>query len=218
MKKNAFIAGVFTVAGQVMAEALRQSGHYIYGTDRKEDYSGLCDRAFRFDLARFATDADYRIRFTDIFDEVIPRLDVLVLCPRFYHPGHLYDIQLEHWYESLNGQLTGPMLLCKLFQARLECSRGSVLFVAPHQELLGEANLLAYSSSMFGFYGLARALAADWKEKIAVYGLSTVTANEMPEDPAEKKYWKEIGDLAVFLLEEKPLALSGQFFPMTKKN
>lgn len=122
MKKNALIVHVFSPEGIVIAKKLKEKGYYVYGLDPKEDYEGTCDRSLRFDIKMFASDAEYRIRFTQILDEITPRLDALVICqPSFVESGP--EIRLDRWLDALDREVTGPMLIYKLFEARLVKSK-----------------------------------------------------------------------------------------------
>lgn len=168
MKKNILLLGVFNPLGQVLAKTFKAKGYYIYGLDKKEDYEGLCDRTIRFDTNQFVLDANYRIRFTQIFEEVIPRLDVLIINNDVEIRGRLNDIQLDNWHESMNGNVAGPMLLCKLFYRRLVKSKGSILFVDKSIDSIADSTSFAYKTARFARKGLSDSLAIELKGKIKV--------------------------------------------------
>lgn len=168
MKKNVFITGVLSRFGAVMAKTFRENGFYVYGVDSREDFHGNCDRFFRFEINDFVQDAGYRIRFTQIFEEIIPKLEVLINNTSVLYPDKLDYIKLEDWQTSLNVNLTGPLLLSKLFLSRLESSKGCIINVTGVPDPLEKPGLLAYNASESAMIGLTNALALDLEGRIRV--------------------------------------------------
>ena len=168
MQKTMLVSGVLSEMGAATARVFRQNGYYVFGVDRTDDYQYNCDRFLQFDLHKFCTEAEYRIRFAEIFDGLIPRLDVLILCaPRTKMPA-LRDLKLESWHKVQNYTTTGPMLLAKFFLSRLEEQRGNILFLNNTHDHQTEREHIGYQLITGTFGGLGRALAADLNGSVEV--------------------------------------------------
>lgn len=172
MKKYVFITGVLGGIGSALSRAFRDAGYYVYGVDRREDFEGVCDRAIRFDINEFVSDASYRIRFTKIFHDLVPNLDVLVNNAAVQHLGHLEEIQLDHWQETLNVNLTGPMMLCKLFSEKLEARQGCIINIGSIHHQLTKPAFVTYATSKSALIGFTKALAVDLEGRIRVNAIS----------------------------------------------
>ena len=172
MKKNVFITGVLGGIGSALAKAFREEGYYVYGVDLREDFEGIADRSFRFDINKYVVDADYRIRFTEIFREVIPHLDVLINNAAVQLLGRLDELKLEDWQETLNVNLTGPMLLSKLFLNRLEERKGSIINIGSIHQQLTKPSFVSYATSKSALVGLTKSLAVDLEGRVRVNAIS----------------------------------------------
>jgi NAD(P)-dependent dehydrogenase (short-subunit alcohol dehydrogenase family) len=172
MEKNVFITGVLGGIGSALARAFRENGYYVFGVDMREDFNGHCDRFLRFDIHQFVRDATYRIRFTQIFDEIMPNLDVLINNAAVQKLDALENIKLEDWQETLNVNLTGPMLLSKIFLNRLEASNGSIINIASIHQQLTKPGFVSYATSKSALVGLTKAMAVDLAGKVRVNSIS----------------------------------------------
>lgn len=198
-------------SGMAIAAAFRKEGFYIYGLDKKEDYESICDRSFRFDLGEFVTNADYRVRFAQIFDEIIPRLSVLVNNEEVISEGRLHQIQLEEWQHSIDVHLTGPMMLCKFFLERLKQSKGTIINVTDLSNINDSRGGLAYPTSKNGLINLSTAMAKDLKGMVRVYSISYDPAQKNPQHaPKADSIRSEIARLSVLLAREALVHLNGQ--------
>jgi len=172
MQKNVLITGVLGGIGSALATAFREEGYYVYGVDRKEDHIQSCNRFFHFDIHKFVKDVDYRLRFTSIFDEVIPRLDVLINNAAVQILGSLHEIKLEDWQETLNVNLTGPLMMSKLFLSRLENSNGSIINIGSIHQQLTKPKFISYATSKGALVSLTKAMAVDLEGKVRVNAIS----------------------------------------------
>lgn len=179
MAKTVFITGVLGGIGSAMARTFRKEGYYVYGVDVREDFDGTCDRFIRFDLNEYVNDASYRVRFTQIFDELIPKLDVLINNAAVQLLGSLDEIKLEDWQETLNVNLTGPMLLSKLFLERLEESNGSIINIGSIHQQLTKPTFVSYATSKSALVGLTKALAVDLEGRVRVNAISPAAIETM---------------------------------------
>lgn len=172
MGKNVFITGVLGGIGSALAKAFRESGFYVYGVDMREDFHGNCDRFLHFDIHQFVRDAAYRIRFSQIFDDVMPKLDVLINNAAVQRLDKLENIKLEDWQETLNVNLTGPMLLSKLFLGRLEKSGGCIINIASIHQQLTKPGFISYATSKSALVGLTKSMAVDLEGRVRVNAIS----------------------------------------------
>ncbi len=171
-EKSVFITGVLGGIGSALARGFRENGYYVYGVDMREDFNGHCDRFLRFDLNQFVKDAAYRIRFTQIFDEIMPHLDVLINNAAVQKLDSLENIKLDDWQETLNVNLTGPMLLSKIFLARLEKNNGCVINIASIHQQLTKPGFVSYATSKSALVGLTKAMAVDLAGRVRVNSIS----------------------------------------------
>jgi len=172
MQKNVLITGVLGGIGAALGEAFKDSGYYVYGLDMRENFKENCDRFIRFDINQYVSDAAYRIRFTQIFEDVIPRLDVLINNAGVQRLDRLEDIKLEDWQETVNVNLTGPMLLSKLFLARLEENNGCIINIGSIHQQLTKKGFVSYATSKSAIVGLTKAMAVDLEGRVRVNAIS----------------------------------------------
>lgn len=171
-EKSVFITGVLGGIGSALARGFRENGYYVYGVDMREDFNGHCDRFLRFDLNQFVKDAAYRIKFTQVFDEIMPHLDVLINNAAVQKLDALENIKLDDWQETLNVNLTGPMLLSKIFLARLEKSNGCIINIASIHQQLTKPGFVSYATSKSALVGLTKAMAVDLAGRVRVNSIS----------------------------------------------
>lgn len=174
MKKHVIITGVLGGIGSALAEGFHKAGYYVYGLDRQEDtqYKGYIDRFIRFDIFEYVRKADYRVRFSNIFDQVVPRLDVLINNAAVQKLDKLENIKFEDWQETLDVNLTGPMLLSKLFLSRLEESEGTIINIASIHQTLTKPAFVSYATSKSALVGLTKAMAVDLEGRVRVNAIS----------------------------------------------
>lgn len=172
MQKNVLITGVLGGIGSALAKAFREEGFYVYGLDRNEDHIQSCNRFFHFDIHKFVKDVDYRLRFTTIFDEVIPKLDVLINNAAVQILGSLHEIKLEDWQETMNVNLTGPLMMSKLFLSRLENANGSIINIGSIHQQLTKPKFISYATSKGALIALTKAMAVDLQGRVRVNAIS----------------------------------------------
>ncbi len=220
MQKNVLITGVLGGIGSALAKAFKENGYYVYGLDRREDYQGNCHRFIQFDLNLFVKDVDYRIQFSALFDEYIPKLDVLINNAAVQLLDRTEDIKLDDWMETLNVNLTGPLLLSKLFLNRLEERQGCIINIASIHHQLTKPRFVSYATSKSALVGLTKALAVDLEGRVRVNAISPAAietemlrAGFRGKEKALKKlqkvhpvqrigYPEEVARLALFLASE----------------
>lgn len=172
MKKTVLITGVLGGIGSAMSRKFKEAGFYVYGVDRKKALEEPCDRFIQFDINEYIKDVEYRIRFTDIFDQIIPNLDVLINNAAVQILDKTDDIKLEDWQETLNVNLTGPMLMSKLFLKRLEKSHGAIINIGSIHHNLTKPKFVSYATSKSALVGLTKAMAVDLEGRVRVNAIS----------------------------------------------
>ncbi len=194
MQKKVLITSVLSEIGVALSQAFRKEGYYVYGLDLEEDYHNYCNRFFRFDLNRFVKDAGYRIKFTAIFEEVIPKLNVLINISTPPPFAKLENIKLEDWQQALNVNLTGPMLLIKLFLDRLEDCTGAIINIPSPYEGVSKAGRTTRNCTNNALIGLTEAISVDTKEFVRVNTISILETNnkEEPENISSIDDYEEI--------------------------
>jgi NAD(P)-dependent dehydrogenase (short-subunit alcohol dehydrogenase family) len=172
MQKQVLITGVNGGIGQALAKGFKDAGYYVFGIDLEEGYDVECDRFIALDIDRYVREAEYRVHMTAILDQVVKRLDVLINNAAVQRLGRLDQVRLEDWQETFNVNLTGPMLLSKLFLQRLEDARGSIINIGSIHQQLTKPEFVAYATSKSALIGLTKALAVDLEDKVRVNAIS----------------------------------------------
>ncbi len=170
--KTVLITGVLGGIGAAIARRFRQGRYYVYGLDKREDYKSDCHRFIRFDLHEFVRNAEYRIRKTTELDELVPKLNVLINNAAVQLLDPLEDITLDDWHETLNVNLTAPMLLSKLFVQRLEATHGAIINIGSIHYRLTKPRFVAYATSKGALVTLTKAMAVDLQGRVRVNCIS----------------------------------------------
>ena len=103
---------------------------------------------------------------------MIPRLDVLINNAAVQRLDRLENIKLEDWKESLDVNLTGPMMLSKLFLDRLEQSQGCIINIGSIHQQLTKPAFVTYATTKSALVGLTKALAVDLEGRVRVNAIS----------------------------------------------
>ncbi len=170
--KKVLITGVLGGIGSAMAHKFREAGFYVYGLDKRGTNDEPCDRFIQFDIDSYIQDVEYRLKFTDIFDRVIPDLDVLVNNAAVQILDKTDNIRLEDWQQTLNVNLTGPMLMSKYFLPKLEKNHGSIINIGSIHHSLTKPEFVAYATSKSALIGLTKAMAVDLEGRVRVNAIS----------------------------------------------
>ena len=123
-RKTVVITGVLGGIGSHLAKTFNENNYNVIGLDLVADPSPYCNKFFKFDLHQYCTDFGYKNEMEKIFDEEIPELFLLINNAAVQILSSLSEIRLEDWNQTLNVNLTGPLMLSQFFLARLENSKG----------------------------------------------------------------------------------------------
>ena len=204
--KCILITGIKSPIGAAVAQTFREQNYYVYGIDKEEEgYGPHVDRFFHFDLHQFVRDVEYRIRASEELENLVPSLDVLVNNAEVQRFDRLRDIKLDDWQETLNVNLTGPMLLSKLFYDQLEVSKGCIINITSNHHQLTRPGHLGYGTSKNALIGLTKAMAVDLEGRVRVNAISPASA-DVPGDPGMPAL---VARLAFFLATEDEGLING---------
>lgn len=172
MKKIALITGVLGGIGKELAIAFKEAGFYVYGLDVRASKVSEADEFIQFDLNEFAKGEKYYIEWNTIFSSKIKSLDVLINNAAVQRLGSLKTLNLNDWQETLNVNLTGPLLLAQLFLPFLEQVSGSIINIGSIHQQLTKPNFVSYATSKSALIGLTKAMAVDLQGKVRVNAIS----------------------------------------------
>lgn len=175
-KKTALITGVLGGIGKALGKTFRERGYYVYGLDIRIPDAGeaaeVCDTFIPFDLHAFCTNEAYRTKQQSAFSQVIPNLHVLVNNAAVQLLDHTEDIRLTDWQETLNVNLTGPLLLSQYFIPLLEKENGAIVNIASIHQVLTKPRFVSYATSKSALVGLTKSMAVDLKDRVRVNAIS----------------------------------------------
>ncbi|HVW97776.1 MAG TPA: SDR family oxidoreductase [Mucilaginibacter sp.] len=171
-KKNVLITGVLGGIGSQLARTFYENDYRVIGVDLRDSPSPYCHKFIRFDLQRYCVDAAYKIKMDGILNKEVPELFLLINNAAVQILSCLSDIQLQDWNQTLNVNLTGPLLLSQLFLSRLERSQGSIINIASIHHQLTKKKFIAYATSKSALVGLTKALSVDLQGRVRVNSIS----------------------------------------------
>jgi gluconate 5-dehydrogenase len=171
-KKSVFITGVLGGIGKQLAQTFSENGYNVIGLDIRDEAAPHCDKFFKFDLHQYCTDAAYKTDMEAVFDREIPELFLLINNAAVQILSSVADIQLKDWNQTLNVNLTGPLLLSQFFLSRLTKSMGSIINIASIHHQLTKRQFVAYASSKSALIGLTKAMSVDLRGIVRVNSIS----------------------------------------------
>lgn len=175
-KKTALITGVLGGIGKALGKTFRERGYHVYGLDIRipetDEAQQVCDTYIHFDIHAFCTNENYRKEQQALFLSSIPKLHVLVNNAAVQLLDHTEDIRIEDWQETLNVNLTGPLLLSQFFLPFLEQENGAIVNIASIHQQLTKPRFVSYATSKSALVGLTKAMAVDLKDRVRVNAIS----------------------------------------------
>jgi NAD(P)-dependent dehydrogenase (short-subunit alcohol dehydrogenase family) len=82
------------------------------------------------------------------------------------------EIKLEDWNQTMNVNLTGPLMLSQFFLAKLHKSGGSIINIASIHHQLTKKRFIAYATSKSALIGLTKAMSVDLQGWVRVNAIS----------------------------------------------
>ncbi|SKB70533.1 NAD(P)-dependent dehydrogenase, short-chain alcohol dehydrogenase family [Parapedobacter luteus] len=172
MKKKVLITGVLGGIGSGLAKTFKEADYFVIGLDIKTTPSDYCDLFISFDLHRFCSDANYRDKMCNKFDNEIQTLDVLINNAAMQILSSVEEIRLDDWNHTLNVNLTGPLLLSQFFLKQLEQVHGCIINIASIHQQLTKKRFVAYATSKSALVGLTKSMSVDLQGKVRVNAIS----------------------------------------------
>lgn len=170
--KKVLITGVLGGIGTGLAKTFQENNYYVVGMDVKNTPSQYCDKFINFDLHRFCFDSAYRIEMQGVFDAEVSELDVLINNAAVQILAGISEIKIDDWNQTMNVNLTGPLLLSQFFLTRLERVRGCIINIASIHQQLTKPKFIAYATSKSALVGLTKAMSVDLKGRVRVNSIS----------------------------------------------
>lgn len=165
------ITGAHGGIGMALCKAFRSSGYYVLATDLVENVNGCdCDSYLRSDLSMVVRDAVTRRQFYERISGFLSGryLKGLINNAAVQKLSHLDGMELENFQESMNVNVTAPLLLIKMFQEMLTTSMGSVVNIGSIHSKLTKPSFVSYATSKAALSGLTRSLAIDLGGRIRI--------------------------------------------------
>ncbi|MBI2385999.1 MAG: SDR family oxidoreductase [Elusimicrobia bacterium] len=159
--RRVLITGASSGIGRALAAAFQVDGAVLAVCARREVPVGEA-ASFRADVSK-PEDVERLIRGVE---EALGGLDAVVNNAGVLEAGRVTEQPLEQWRRALEINLTGPLLVARA-AARL-MPRGSVINVTSGLGFFPMEPYHAYCVSKAGLNMLTRALAAEWRGRIAV--------------------------------------------------
>jgi NAD(P)-dependent dehydrogenase (short-subunit alcohol dehydrogenase family) len=172
MKKSVLITGVLGGIGKELVVAFKEAGFYVYGLDIRTSDTSEADEFIQFDINEFSKGESYYTEWRDVFSRKINSLNVLINNAAVQRLGSVRTLELDDWKETLNVNLTGPLLLTQLFLPLLEKVAGSVINIGSIHQQLTKPNFVSYATSKSALIGLTKAMAVDLLGSVRVNAIS----------------------------------------------
>lgn len=187
MAKAAIVTGARGGIGRALVRAFEAAGHRVIGTDLPPGAESEPDPVAMMvdvDLRRVVKEPAYRAERVAALEAALGAdpLSVLVHNAAVQILGSVSEIELEGWQETLDVNLTAPLLLSQALLPRLAAARGSILHIGSIHGRLTKPGFVSYATSKTALEGLTRAMAIDLGPAVRVNALApAATATEMLE-------------------------------------
>ena len=172
MKKYVLVTGVKGGIGMMIAKTFRDNNYIVIGTDIIDECCNYCDQYIYFYLNKYCCSISYRKKINKLFNSVIPRLDVLINNAAVQKLSSLENIKLTDWTESLNVNLTAPMLLSQFFLKHLKKNKGSIINIASIHHNLTKKEFISYATTKGALVTLTKCMSVDLEGKVRVNSIS----------------------------------------------
>jgi gluconate 5-dehydrogenase len=172
LEKTVVITGVLGGIGCGLAKTFHANNYKVIGLDIKDCASPYCDKYIQFDINSYCTDSNYKHEMEEILDKEIPELFLLINNAAVQILSDLSEIKISDWNQTLNVNLTGPLLLSQFFLTRLEKSSGSIINIASIHQQLTKKRFIAYATSKSALVGLTKSMCVDLQGRVRVNCIS----------------------------------------------
>lgn len=229
MSKQAaiLITGANGGIGKALCHTFMEAGYFVIATDI-EKQKCQCDTYLELNLADLVNNQQqsFHKKVIDLLNNI--ELKGLINNAAIQKLGSVEQISTQEFIETLNINVTAPLILSQLFLKQLEKAKGSIINIGSIHAKLTKPCFVSYATSKAALLGLTQAMAVDLgSKKIRVNIIQpAATATEMLiagfEDKQDslkelEQYHpigriaepKEIAELAAFLVSDKAGFISG---------
>ena len=172
MSKYVFITGIKGGIGMMIAKVFKEDGYIVIGADIVKGSCNNCDHFINFDLSKYCVSLAYRNKINKLFSSVITRLDVLINNAAVQKLSNLENLKLADWTESLNVNLTAPMLLSQFFLKYLKITNGSIINIASIHQNLTKKEFISYATTKGALVTFTKSMSVDLEGKVRVNSIS----------------------------------------------
>lgn len=172
MKKVVLITGVLGGIGSLIAEAFKKKDYLVVGLDLLDKKSEYSDLFIQFDLNQYCENVEYRIAINNILEKEVPVIDVLINNAAVQILGKVSEIRIEDWNQTLNVNLTAPLLLSQFFLNKLISSQGCIINISSIHQQLTKKRFVSYATSKSALVGLTKSMSVDLEGKVRVNSIS----------------------------------------------
>lgn len=229
MQKRVLITGALGGIGQALCKIFKENDWWVIGMDKRIDGDAPnCDTALSKDINLFCVDEEYRKSQLRLLKEHSgDALHALVNNAAVQLLDKTDDIKITDWQETMNVNLTGPMLLSQAMLPLLEKNKGAIVNIASIHQQLTKPRFVSYATSKSALVGLTKAMAVDVAGRISINCISPAAIetdmlragfnndeNALLElkklHPAQRiGYPEEVAKLAVFLTTDEAKFING---------
>jgi NAD(P)-dependent dehydrogenase (short-subunit alcohol dehydrogenase family) len=171
--KTALVTGCSGGLGSALCSVFRSAGYRVIGTDRVARQSD-CDGFLEVDLAKTVADPT---RFQQAIDDLVEQissdsLSVLVNNAAIQILGHVEEVTLQDWNDSVAINLTVPLFLTKALLPLLQRGRGTVINIGSVHAHATKPRFVSYATTKAALVGLTRAMAIDLAPTVRVTAIN----------------------------------------------
>lgn len=176
--KRALVTGAGRGLGRAMAEGLAEAGAHVALVSRTATEIEEVAKVIGEKAIAFPFDISILENIVETLDTVEEKLgggfDIVLHAAGIQHRAPAAEFERIHWDRILSTNLTAPFLLSQEI-ARRQIQRGqegSHIFVGSLTSHISMPDIVAYTASKSGVYGLIRALSTEWaRHGIRVNGI-----------------------------------------------
>ena len=160
----AIVSGGGTGIGAATARRFAAEGAHVLVTGRRPGpINAVAEEVGGLAIAGDAADPSHADAVVAAAVERFGGVDVVVANAGVGFGGAAADVSVERWQETIDVNLTGPLLLVRAaLPALLERGRGAIVLVSSVSGIVSDVESAAYVASKTGLIGLARSLAVDY--------------------------------------------------------
>ncbi|KOR31966.1 hypothetical protein TI05_10285 [Achromatium sp. WMS3] len=231
MSKQAatLITGANGGIGKALCLSFMEADYFVIATDIGKQKC-KCDAYLELNLADLFNCTNQQQDFYEKVTQLLNHIDLkgLINNAAIQKLGNIEQISTQEFIETLNINVTAPLILSQLFLKQLEKSKGTIINIGSIHAKLTKPRFVSYATSKAALLGLTQAMAVDLgSKKIRVNIIQpAATATEMliagfegkKDSLKELEQYhpigriaepKEIAELAVFLVSDKAKFISG---------